>query len=146
MTIMNNTPLKRLVRKIYKRVAWAASWFVRPITIMRWIGILPFRMASFLEFEPVYFREQAVLNGPKPRCIQGVELWNALPVSNFIISHLIEVKEGLATPKGYVFDMRGEGSLKKPPISIGSIISGDLQAKRIFSSLQLRNFGVRLLS
>lgn len=104
---MNKTPLKRLVRKICKRVAWAASWFVRPITIMRWTGILPFRTASFLEFEPVYFHEQAILNGPKPRCIQGAELWNALPVSDFNISHIIEVKGGLATQGGYVFDVRG---------------------------------------
>lgn len=64
---MNKTPLKRLVRKIYKRVAWAASWFVRPITIMRWTGIHSFRVISFQDFNPVRFHVQAVLDESKPR-------------------------------------------------------------------------------
>jgi len=116
MTFINKSPLKRLVRKISKRVVWVASLFVKPITILRWTGILPLRMASFLDFEPVYFQDQAVLKGPKPLCIHGKELWNALPVSDFIISHIIEVKGGLATQGGYVFDEVGrlikEGSHK----------------------------------
>jgi len=74
---------------------------------MRWTGILPFRIISFQDFNPEHFHEQAIFNEPKPRCIQGEELWNALPVSDCIISHILEVKGGLATQGGYVFDEAG---------------------------------------
>ncbi len=96
-----------LVRKICKRVAWAASWFFNPITVMHWTGILPFRVISFQEFDPLPFHTQAVLTGPKPRCIQGEGLLNSFPVTDRTISHLIEVNGGLATQGGYVFDDLG---------------------------------------
>lgn len=104
---MNKTLLKGLVRKICKRVAWAASWFVKPITVMRCTGILPFRIISFHDFNPVPFHTQAVLTGPKPRCIQGEGLLNTFPIRDRTISHMIEVKGGLANQGGYVFDEVG---------------------------------------
>ncbi len=83
------------------------SWVVRPLTLMRWTGILPFRVISFQTFNPVPFHTQDIVTGPKPRCIQGEELWNALPISDKTIGHMIKIRGGIATQGGYVFDAEG---------------------------------------
>lgn len=71
---------------------------------MRWTGIHSFRVISFQDFNPVRFHVQAVLDESKPRWIHGEEHWNALPVSESILTRMIEVKGGQATQDSDVFD------------------------------------------
>ncbi len=99
--------LMGLVRKICKRVAWTASAFLKPMTIMQWTGILPFRVIPFQQFNPVPFQVKVVISGPKPHCIQGDELLKSFPVTDRTISHMVEVEGGVATQGGYVFDNEG---------------------------------------
>lgn len=104
---MKGEHFKKLFYKLGKKLAWLATFFVKPITVFRWTGFFPFRVISFQEFGPVLFQDQALLNVPKPRCIRGEELWTPLKVSGLVISHMLEVKNGLATQRGYVFDAAG---------------------------------------
>ena len=104
---MNTGSLNRFVFKIFKRLAWGTSWLLRPITILRWTGILPFRTTSFLKFEPVHFHDQAVFNEPKSLSYQGDDLWTPPPITNVLISHILEIQNGTATQGGYVFDEAG---------------------------------------
>ena len=79
--LMKGEHFKKLFYKLGKKLAWLATFFVKPITVFRWTGFFPFRVISFQEFGPVLFQDQALLNVPKPRCIRGEELWTPLKVS-----------------------------------------------------------------
>lgn len=83
------------------------SWLVRPISVWRWTGILPFRVSSFLEFEPLHFHDQAAFNDSKSLSYQGDVLWTPPPTTNVVVSHVLEIKNGMATQGGYVFDETG---------------------------------------
>lgn len=100
-------PLSKLIIKLAKRLAILASSFFKPITVFRWTGILPVKKKSFQEFSPVPYKDQAVFPKEGPRSIRGNASWHATPTSPMVMGHLLEIKNGLVSCSGYVFDESG---------------------------------------
>lgn len=105
---MKRPLVKRIVLKICKRLAWIFGLCINPITVLRWTGIFPFRTTSFLKFSPIHFHDQAAFNESKPLSYNGEELLTLPPSNNVLISHMLELEQGIATQGGYVFDKEGE--------------------------------------
>ncbi len=104
---MNIHHLQKLIIKFAKRVATLAALFFKPILIFRWTGILPVKKKSFQEFFPVPYKDQAVFPREGPRSIRGNAGWHATPTSPMVMGHLLEIRNGLVSCSGYVFDESG---------------------------------------
>ena len=104
---MNMHHIQKLFIKFTKRVANLAALFLKPILIFRWTGILPVKKKSFQEFSPVPYKAQAVFPSEGPRSIRGNASWHATPTSPMVMGHLLEIKNGLVSCSGYVFDESG---------------------------------------
>ena len=104
---MKKRPLQKLTITIVKRLAWFARFFLTPITIFKWTGILPVRTISYKDFAPVSYRDQGAFRGEKPCSIRGNDCWTATPTSPMAMSHFLELKNGIASGSGYVFDETG---------------------------------------
>ena len=98
---------RKLVLKVAKRLAWLASFFLKPITIFRWTGILPFRTISYETFHPVPYRAQAAFTGQRPRSIREETCWTASVPLTLVMSHMLEIQHGFASSAGHVFDATG---------------------------------------
>jgi len=98
--------LADLSKKVFKRLAWWASYILQPITIFRWTGILPYRTISYKEFFPVPFRPdaQGAMDEQKPQSIRSNQIWSVTPPSDLVMSHVLSVKRGIADRVGNVFD------------------------------------------
>jgi hypothetical protein len=99
--------LQKLTIKIVTRLAWFANFFLKPITIFKWMGILPVRTIFYKDFASVPYREQGAFPSEKPRSIRGSDCWMATPTSPMVMGHLLELKNGIASCSGYVFDETG---------------------------------------
>jgi hypothetical protein len=104
---MKKSVLRKLTITIVKRFARFASFFLKPITIFKWTGILPVRTISYKDFSPVSYRDQGAFPGEKPRSIRGNDCWTATPTSPMVMGHFLELKNGIASGSGYVFDETG---------------------------------------
>jgi hypothetical protein len=104
---MKKSVLRKLTITIVKRFARFASFFLKPITIFKWTGILPVRTISYKDFFPVSYRDQGAFPGEKPRSIRGNDCWTATPTSPMVMGHFLELKNGIASGSGYVFDETG---------------------------------------
>jgi glycosyl transferase family 61 len=104
---MKKRVLRKLTITIVKRFARFASFFLKPITIFKWTGILPVRIISYKDLAPVSYRDQGVFPSEKPRSIRGNDCWTATPTSPMVMGHFLELKDGIASGSGYVFDETG---------------------------------------
>ncbi len=96
-------------------MAWWASYFLQPLTVFRWTGILVYRTISYTEFSPILFRPdaQGVMHAQKPRSIRDNQIWTVTPPSDMVMSHVLLINGGIADCLGNVFDP-----------STGKLISG----------------------
>ncbi len=103
---MNFSALAGLKKKVYKRLAWWASFFVSPLLIFRWTGILVYRTISIGERSPIPFRPDAqhVIDQGKPQSICNDQVWTVTPPSDLVMSHLLTIRDGIADCLGNVFD------------------------------------------
>ncbi len=92
--------------KFAKRCASFASFFVKPIKIFNWMGILVYRTISYKKFSPMLFfpDAQAPLDDQIPQSIRGSQIWTITPPSDLVMSHVLEIKDGIADTLGNVFD------------------------------------------
>ncbi|MDH5587781.1 MAG: hypothetical protein OEZ05_14260, partial [Nitrospirota bacterium] len=97
---------KRVV-KFAKRLAICASIFFKPVTIFRMTGFLPTKKRTFQEFSPIIYKDQAAFPKESPRSIRGHDNWRGTPVSPMVMGHVLEIKNGLVSCSGYVFDDSG---------------------------------------
>jgi len=97
---------KRVV-KFAKRLAICASIFFKPVTIFRMTGFLPTKKRTFQEFSPIIYKDQAVFPKEPPRSIRGHDNWRGTQVSPMVMGHVLEIKNGLVSCSGYVFDDSG---------------------------------------
>ncbi len=104
---MKKFDLQKLAIKIAKRLALFASLFLRPITIFRWLGILPIKQKTFQEFSPILYKDQASFPNKRPRSIRGSDGWRATPTSLMVMGHLLNIPHGMVSCSGYVFDQLG---------------------------------------
>ena len=104
---MKKSVLRKLTITIVKRLARFASFFLKPITIFKWTGILPVRTIPYKDFAPVSYRDQEAFPGEKPRSIRGSDCWTATPTSPMVMGHFLKLKNGIASGSGYVFDETG---------------------------------------
>jgi len=105
---MKKPDLRKFTIEIVTRLAWLANFFLKPITIFLWTGILPVRTISYNDFSPVPFRDQGAFPSEKPRSIRGNDCWTATPTSPMVMGHFLELKNGIASGSGYVFDETGK--------------------------------------
>jgi len=104
---MKKRPLRKLTITIVKRFAWFARFFLTPITIFKWTGILPVRTISYKDFSSVSYGAQGAFPSEKPRSIPGNDCWTPTPTSPMVMGHFLELKNGIASGSGYVFDETG---------------------------------------
>ncbi len=105
---MKKSFLRKLTITIVKPFTRFASFFLKPITIFKWTGILPIRTISYKDFAPVSsYRDQGAFPGEKPRSIRGNDCWTATPTSPMVMGHFLELKNGIVSGSGYVFDETG---------------------------------------
>ena len=104
---MKKRVLRKLTIKIVKRLAWFANFFLKPIIIFKWTGILPVRTISYMDFSPGSYRDQGAFPSEKPRSIRGNDCWTATPTSPMVMGHILELKNGIVSCSGYVFDETG---------------------------------------
>ena len=93
--------------KLFKRLAIFLSLFFKPITVFRYIGILPVIERSYREYSPVPFQDQRPFSNSSPRSIREGQNWVPSPPSPTVMGHLLEVPNGLVSGSGYVFDESG---------------------------------------
>jgi capsular polysaccharide biosynthesis protein len=98
--------LSDLFKKVFKRLAWWASYILQPLMIFRWTGILAYRTISYRKFSPIPFRPdaQGTMGDQKPRSTCNSQIWTITPPSDLVISHVLEIKGGIADRLGNVFD------------------------------------------
>ncbi len=99
--------LRKLIFKVAKRLAFYASLFLRPKIVFHWTGILPVKKRTFQDFSPIYHKGQAAFSKEPPRSIRGHDNWQGTPFSPMVMGHLLEIKDGLVSSSGYVFDESG---------------------------------------
>lgn len=98
--------LSDLFKKVLKRLAWALSLYLQPLSIFKWTGILSYRTISYREFSPILFRPdaQGAMDEQKPRSIRKSQIWTITPPSDLVISHVLTINGGIADRLGNVFD------------------------------------------
>lgn len=98
--------LSDLLKKILKRLAWVGSLYLQPLKIFRWTGILVYRTISYKEFSPIPYHPdaQGPMDAQKPQSIGNSQVWTITPSSDLVMSHALEINEGIADRLGNVFD------------------------------------------
>ncbi len=94
------------LNRAFKRLAWWLSAVLEPLLVFRWTGVLSYRTISYTEFSPLPFRQdaQGVMDPRKPQSICGGQIWTITPPSDLVMSHILEIRGGIADCLGNVFD------------------------------------------
>ena len=79
------------------------------------MGVLVYRTVSYTEFSPIPFcpDAQGVMDKQKPQSICDGQIWTVTPPSDIVMSHVLDIRGGIADCLGNVFDP-----------STGKLISG----------------------
>lgn len=104
---MKHHHLRKWAIKFARRLASLASSFLKPMTIFEWTGFLPVKKQSYQEFSPIQYKDQAPFPNERPRSIRGSDCWLSTLTSPMVMGHLLEIKHGMVSGSGYVFDESG---------------------------------------